>query len=184
MAVLFARPFPPEQETDPANPALAGQQKPYRWGTYLGTLLFTSALVMCIDVLIYILESKALWAVISFAGAVLSLAGSMDLFRRNWRSVFLFNADDSSTSGRRAMAHIRRPDRSHPVVQPDLFSKAEAAHAARRLNRLRDACELAKHIRQNPTITEILGFLRGIDTRQSLERGLGAVVSDGPYRHA
>jgi len=92
VAVLFARPFPPEQETDPANPALAGQQKPYRWGTYLGTLLFTSALVMCIDVLIYILESKALWAVISFAGAVLSLAGSIDLFRRNWRGVFLFTA--------------------------------------------------------------------------------------------
>ena len=92
VAGLFARPFPPEQETDPANPALAGQQKPYRWGTYLGTLLFTSALVMCIDVLIYILESKALWAVISFAGAVLSLAGSIDLFRRNWRSVFLLTA--------------------------------------------------------------------------------------------
>lgn len=77
---------------DPANPALAGQQKPYRWGTYLATLLLTSALVMCVDVLIYILESKALWAVIIFGGAVLSLAGSIELFRRNWRGVFLFTA--------------------------------------------------------------------------------------------
>jgi hypothetical protein len=92
LAGLFARPFPPENRADPANPALAGQQKPYRWGTYLATLLLASALVMCVDVWIYILESKALWAVISFGGAALSLAGSIDLFRRSWRGVFLFTA--------------------------------------------------------------------------------------------
>jgi hypothetical protein len=92
LAGLYARPLRPEYETDPANPALAGRRKPYRWGAYLATLLFTSALVMCVDVWIYVLESKALWAVASFAGATLSLAGSIDLFRRSWRGVFLFTA--------------------------------------------------------------------------------------------
>lgn len=92
LAGLFARPFPPEQETDPANPELAGERKPYRWGTYLATLLLASALVMCVDVWIYVVETKPLWAVASFAGATLSLAGSIDLFRRSWRGVFLFTA--------------------------------------------------------------------------------------------
>lgn len=92
VAGLFARPFPPEHETDPANPALAGGRKPYRWGTYLATLLLASALVMCVDVWIYVLEMNPLWAVASFAGATLSLAGSIDLFRRSWRGVFLFTA--------------------------------------------------------------------------------------------
>jgi hypothetical protein len=92
VAGLLARPFPPEQETDPANPALAGQQKPYRWGAYLAMLLLASAVVLCVDVWIYLLESKPLWAVASFAGATVSLAGSIDLFRRSWRAVFLFTA--------------------------------------------------------------------------------------------
>jgi hypothetical protein len=92
LAGLFARPFPPEHETDPANPALAGRQKPYRWGAYLAVLLLASALVMCVDVWIYVLESKPVWALASFAGATLSLAGSIDLFRRSWRGVFLFTA--------------------------------------------------------------------------------------------
>ena len=74
------------------KPAAAGQRRPYRWGTYLATLLLVSAVVMCVDVLIYVLESKALWAIGSFAGAVVSLAGSIDLFCRNWRGVFLFTA--------------------------------------------------------------------------------------------
>ena len=89
---LFARPFPPEQDTDRANPALAGERKPYRWGAYLAALLLASALVMCVDVWIYVLESKLIWALASFGGAVLSLAGSIDLFRRTWRGVFLFTA--------------------------------------------------------------------------------------------
>jgi len=92
VAGLLARPFPPEHETDPANPALAGRKKPYRWGAYLAMLLLASSLVMCVDVWIYLLESKALWALASFAGATLSLAGSIDLFRRSWRGVFLFTA--------------------------------------------------------------------------------------------
>lgn len=92
LAGLLARPFPPLHETDPANPALAGERKPYRWGTYLATLLLASALVMSVDVWIYVLQSKALWAVASFAGAALSLAGSIDLFHRNWRGVFLFTS--------------------------------------------------------------------------------------------
>jgi len=90
LAGLLARPFPPEQQADPANPDRAGRQKPYRWGGYLAALLLASALVMCVDVWIYVLESKALWAFASFAGATLSLAGSIDLFRRSWRGVFLF----------------------------------------------------------------------------------------------
>jgi hypothetical protein len=92
LAGLNARPFPPEHDTDPANPALAGRRKPYRWGAYLAMLLLASALVMCVDFWIYVLESKALWAFASFAGATLSLAGSIDLFRRSWRGVFLFTA--------------------------------------------------------------------------------------------
>jgi hypothetical protein len=92
LAGLFARPFPLEHDTDPANPALTGRRKPYRWGTYLAALLLASALVMCVDVWINVLESKPLWALASFGGAALSLAGSIDLFRRNWRGAFLFTA--------------------------------------------------------------------------------------------
>lgn len=47
---------------------------------------------MCVDFWIYVLESKTIWAFASFAGAALSLAGSVDLFRRNWRGVLLFTA--------------------------------------------------------------------------------------------
>ena len=89
LAGVLARPFPSEGEP---NSALPGRQKPYRWGAYLAILLLASALVMCVDVWIYVLESRALWALASFAGATLSLAGSIDLFRRNWRGVFLFTA--------------------------------------------------------------------------------------------
>lgn len=92
LAGLLARPFAPEHQADPTNPALPARQKPYRWGAYLAALLLASALVMCVDFWIYVLESKTLWAFASFAGATLSLAGSIDLFRRSWRGVFLFTA--------------------------------------------------------------------------------------------
>lgn len=91
-AGLFSRPFPPEHETDPANPALAGRGKPYRWGTYLAALMLTAAIVQSLSVWIYVVRAKPVWAIASLAGAVLSLAGSIELFRRSWRGVFLFFA--------------------------------------------------------------------------------------------